>query len=108
MTVEFEHSLGSEIRSIAGEYGLDQEARLEYQGRDILYLLGHAVFDTTCCGTGGCRFAQVVGYLTKYRTRQNSQGFWISEVEPISDQETRDEITRLLEKKDFVQQVQFS
>ena len=108
MTVEFEHDLGLEIRSIAGEYQLDQEERLEYRGREVLYVLGHAVFDTTCCGTGGCRFALVPGYLINYQARRNDRGAWISEVEPISDQETREEITRLLEKKDFVQQVQFS
>jgi hypothetical protein len=106
--MEYLHDLGSEIRSIAGEYRLDQEGRLEYRGREVLYVLGHAVFDTTCCGTGGCRFALVPGYLTTYRARQNDRGVWISEVDPISDQEARDEISGLLKQKDFVQQVQFS
>jgi hypothetical protein len=104
---DYTHELNEEIRSISGGYELVEEGILEMQGKEVLYVVGNAVIDSSCCGVGGCRYALVPGYVRKFKTRQNEQGLWVSEVEPIVDRATRQEITQLLKEKEIVQQVQF-
>ena len=46
--------LNQEVTAIGGHYLLVKEVRLPFEGREVLYLVGHAAFDTICCGPGGC------------------------------------------------------
>jgi len=105
---EYTHELNKEIRSISGGYELEMEGKLEIHGKEVLYVVGNAIVDSSCCGVWGCRYALVPGYVRQFKTRQDKQGFWISEVEPIIDRATRQEIIRVLKEKEIVQQVQFS
>jgi len=107
MTKEYTHELGREVRSISGGYEMEMEGKLEIHGKEVLYVVGNAVVDSSCCGGGGCRYALVPGYVRQFKTRQDEQGLWISEVEPIIDRATRQEITRVLKEKEVVQQIQF-
>lgn len=104
---EYTHELNREIRSISGGYELEREGKFEIHGKEVLYVVGNAIMDSSCCGVWGCRYALVPGYVKKFKTRQDEQGLWISEVEPVIDGATRQKITRLLEEKELVQQVQF-
>ena len=108
MIREYKHELNREVRSISGWYEFEKEGNLQIDGREVLYVVGNAVVDSSCCGVGGCRYALVPGYVRQFKTRQDEQGLWISEVEPIIDRVTRQEITRVLKEKEIVQQVQFS
>ena len=108
MIREYTHELNREVRSISGGYEFEREGNLQIDGREVLYVVGNAVVDSSCCGVGGCRYALVPGYVRQFKTRQDEQGLWISEVEPIIDRATRQEITRVLKEKEIVQQVQFS
>ncbi|MBL7224738.1 MAG: hypothetical protein ISS59_01275 [Desulfobacteraceae bacterium] len=105
---EYKHELNREVRSISGGYELEREGKFEIHGREVLFVVGNAVVDSSCCGVWGCRYALVPGYVKKFKTRQDDHGLWISEVEPIIDKATRQEIIRLLKEKEIVQQVQFS
>ncbi len=107
MIREYKHELNKEVRSISGGYELEMEGKLEINGQEVLYIVGNAIVDSSCCGVGGCRYALVPGYVRQFKTRQDEQGLWISEVEPIIDMATRQEITRVLKEKEIVQQVQF-
>ncbi|MFH1138055.1 MAG: hypothetical protein V1816_18445 [Pseudomonadota bacterium] len=104
---EYIHQTGEEIRAIGGGYQLQGEALLEFGGRQVLYVLGFGVFDTTCCGTGGCRYALTPGFVVEYKTSLSPEGFPVSQVEPITDPELRRQITRDILEKEVVQQVQF-
>ena len=108
MIREYTHELNREVRSISGGYELEKEEKFEIHGKEVLYVVGNAIVDSSCCGVGGCRYALVPGYVRQFKTRQDEQGLWISEVEPIIDRATRQEITRVLKEKEIVQQVQFS
>ncbi len=108
MIREYTHELNREVRSISGGYEFEKEGNLQIDGREVLYVVGNAIVDSSCCGVGGCRYALVPGYVRQFKTRQDEQGLWISEVEPIIDIATRQEITRVLKEKEIVQQVQFS
>ncbi len=108
MIREYTHELNREVRSISGWYELEREEKFDVHGKEVLYVVGNAVVDASCCGTGGCRYALVPGYVKKFKTRQDDKGLWISEVEPVIDKATRQEITRILKEKEIIQQVQFS
>ncbi len=96
---EYVHvEVGEEVRSIAGYYKVLEEGVLEYGGREVLYLMKTAVVETSCCGPGGMGFISVPGYLTAPRVRRDEQGSWISEVERVTDEAERKEITGILKE----------
>ena len=105
---EYVHEpLNQEITAIGGHYTLVSEVLLPFGGKEILYLIGHAAFDTTCCGTGGCSYALVHGYVKTWKKKKNEASLPVSEVEPIRDPSVQKQIRRLIEKKEMVQQVIF-
>ena len=108
MTREHTHELHQPVRSIAGEYLWEKEVTLEVHGRPVLCVVGNAWTYASCCGTAGCRFAYVPGFVVALCVRQNELGLWISEVEPILDEQTQGRIRRVLEETEMVQQVRFA
>ena len=107
MTEYIHQELNQEINAIGGEYILVKEVRLPFEGRETLYIVGHAVFDSTCCGVSGCAFALVPGFILQWRGKQNTEGLYISEVEPIRSETTQIHIRALILEKEFAHQVQF-
>ncbi len=108
MSREYIHEeLGREIESIAGHYMMEQEVRTSFKGRELFYVLGYGIIDSSCCGEGGCRYALVPGYILEWKTASDEAGRKISEVEPVSDNESRREIEKLIRDKESVQQVNF-
>lgn len=64
MVYEYIHDkLDEEIDALAGHFVFEKEVRLPYQGKEVLYLVGYAVIDKSCCGPGGCGYALVPGYI---------------------------------------------
>lgn len=108
MIREYIHEkMNQEIETISGHYMFYKEVRLPFNNREILYIVGSAVVDKSCCGPGGCGFALVPGYIVSWESRIDNQGRYVSEVEPISDQSTQKEVNQLIEKTEIVTQVQF-
>lgn len=99
---EFAHpALGEEVEAIGGRYTLQKEEALDFRGRTVLYLIGVGVFDSTCCGAGGCGYAVVPGYLV----RRISSG--MSEVAPITEEAERKEIELAIKARENISQVNF-
>jgi hypothetical protein len=85
MSREYVHPpLHREVESIAGSYILVREERLAVGGREVLYLLGYGVFDSTCCGVGGCAYALVPGFVVAWHAGEH-EGRPVSLVEPIEE-----------------------
>jgi hypothetical protein len=101
------HELNQEITAIGGHYVLVKEARLPFHGREVLYLVGHAAFDSTCCGAGGCAYALVPGFLLAWKSRTNEEGLAVSHVEPIRGTGVQQQVRRLIRDTEIVQQVSF-
>jgi hypothetical protein len=99
---------GTEVRCIGGHYTIIEEGRLNHRGRTLLYWVGVAVVDSSCCGTGGCRFVHVPGYVTAWRNRIRPDGIAVSAVEPIADRKDRKIIKALLDRQFPHSQVSFS
>jgi hypothetical protein len=99
--------LGQEITAIGGHYVFNNEHRLSVDGRDVLYLVGYAVVDTSCCGVGGCAYALVPGYVLAWKYKRNETSEPISQIEPVRDIDDQVAIRELIQKKEVVQQVTF-
>ena len=99
--------LNQENTAIGGHYVLIKEARLPFQGREVLYLVGHAAFETTCCGVGGCAYALVPGFVLDWRGGTNEDGCVVSQVEPIRAEIVQSHVRCLIEKRETVHQVIF-
>jgi hypothetical protein len=105
---EYVHQeLNQDVAAISGHYLLAKEVRLPFHGREILYLVGYALFDTTCCGVGGCAYALVPGFILDWKSKTNEDGLAVSQVEPVRDLVVREKVRRLIEKKEMVHQVSF-
>ena len=99
--------LKQEITAIGGEYILDKEVHLPFQEHELLYFLGRAVFDSTCCGISGCAYALVPGFILEWQSKKNGLGLPVSLVEPIHSQTQKSEIRRMILDEELVHQVQF-
>jgi len=99
--------LNEEIRSIAGYYLFEEEKRLYYNKREVLYIVGFGAIDNSCCGAGGCRFALIPGYVVGWKTETDEDGRSVSEVETIVDKDSRAEIFRMIQENETVGQVEF-
>lgn len=91
----------------AGSYTIEAERRVEFEGRDLLYVKAHGVFDSTCCGVGGCGYVFVPGFILSWKSTVNDEGKEVSEVEPITDDVLRQRLTEKLAELESVNQVSF-
>ena len=89
--------LGREVASPSGYYQPSEEGYLYYQGRGLLYTLGSACIEASCCGVGDWRYARVEGYVVDHAAGPGGGGGGPIEIETIEDEDERAAIHRLLE-----------
>jgi hypothetical protein len=105
---EFVHlPLNEEVRSVSGGYVLEKEVRLPFEGRELLYIVGTAVVDTACCGTGGIRYALVPGFVEHWQGSINENNRPVSQVLRVEDNAQRAEISRIIRSREPNIDVQF-
>lgn len=108
LKMEYSHPrLNEPVTAIGGHYVLVKEERLPFRGREVLYLVGYAVIDTSCCGIGGYGYALVPGFVVEWKARTDDQGRPVSRIEPIRDEAVRHEVARLIRQREPVHQVTF-
>jgi hypothetical protein len=107
--LDFVHpELGREITAIGGHYVFVKEICLPYRSREILYFVGYAVLDSTCCGVGGCAYVLVAGFITQWKYKADQRAATLSQIEPIRDELIQKEVRALIRKKEMVYQVNFN
>ena len=99
--------LNSVIESISGHYEYVNESILDTGEKKLLYYTGYSVTDRSCCGTGGCIFISIPGYVINLRHTHKTDGSCISTVEPIVDDKERTRIRHLLKGEVYHHQVIF-
>ena len=99
--------VNEDVTSIAGYYTPLKEVRLKHDNREVLYIVGQAVLEASCCGTGSWNYALVPGYIVNWRNKTNEAGLPVSDVEPISDKTARDAIRQIISEAESVPQVEF-
>lgn len=110
MKMEYVHQeLGKDVNAMAGYYTPMNELRLEHDGKEVLCITGLGVIESSCCGTGGCAYAIVPGYIVNWKFKDNEAGLPVSEVESVADKEARREISAILQERECVgnQNVEF-
>jgi hypothetical protein len=98
---------GTEVRFIAGHYTIVEEERLAYCGRDILYVVGIAAVGSACCGTQGCRFVNIPGYIVAWKSRISESAMPVSIVEPIESETEQSGIREMLDRRFPYSQILF-
>jgi hypothetical protein len=98
---------GEEVRAIGGAYYLEKELRLDHRGCEVLVVVGTGVIDSSCCGTGGCRYAFVPGFLRGWHDQTGEDDLPASTVEPIRDKADRSEIEKKVREREIVQSIEF-
>jgi len=98
---------GTKVRFIAGYYTIVEEQRLTSCGREVLYVVGIAAVESTCCGTQGCRFVNIPGYVVAWKTRLSESGMPVSFVEPIEGEAEQFEIREILDRRFPYSQILF-
>ena len=92
---------------IAGYYTPEKEERLQYNGREVLYVTGRAVIESSCCGTGNWVYALVPGFIINWQNETSERGLPVSEVEPILDEEIRKNIRKTIQANEGAYPVGF-
>jgi len=62
------------ITAIGGSYYYTDELLAVFEDDDLLYYVGVMVIDTSCCGTGGCAYAMVAGFVREWQCGTDDQG----------------------------------
>jgi hypothetical protein len=109
MNTKYTHpELGKEIEAgMSGYYGPQREVRLKRDGREVLYVIGHAVIESSCCGGGSWIYAAVPGYVINWKNSMSETGRPVSEVEPILDEEARESIRQIIKTDEAATQIEF-
>ncbi|MCP4750211.1 MAG: hypothetical protein GY866_04925 [Proteobacteria bacterium] len=107
-TSDYVHDdLNQEFTAIGGHYVVTDEVRLAFGGREVLYVKGYAAFDTTCCGSGGCGFALVHGFVDGWKGSVNEKGLFVTRVELVREASVQKELRTLIDARETVNQVNF-
>ncbi len=108
MTVKYTHlELNENVNCIAGYYTPQKEVRLKHNDREVLYVVGRAVIESSCCGVGNWGYALVPGYIVNWQSERNNAGLPVSEVEPVSDEVARDSIRKVIKETEGISQTEF-
>ena len=75
---DFAHpQLGREVTAIGGHYVFGKEIRMPFYSREILYFVGYAVLDSTCCGVGGVAYVLVAGFIKQWKYKKNQDNVFV-------------------------------
>jgi hypothetical protein len=107
MSIYTHLELNKDVPAPAGYYTPQKEVRLKYNGREVLYVLSHAMIDASCCGKTDYCQALVPGYVVRWQADKNKEGLPVSEVEPIADERTRDGIRKIIRDAEHITQTEF-
>ncbi len=106
--LEYTHlPINKDVTCIAGYYTPLKEVRLKYHDKEVLYVIGQAVIESSCCGVGSWGYAVVPGYIINWQKQTNEGGLPVSEVEPISDKIAQESIRRIIKEAESISQVEF-
>ena len=60
-TFDYRHDPGLSQEFVNGSYELGEVRHIDVDGHDIIYRVGSALLDNSCCGNYGCGYGLVIG-----------------------------------------------
>ena len=94
--------LGVEVQAPWGYYQPLEEGSFDHAGRQVLYTLGSACVEASCCGRGSWSYARVEGYLKDGDTIRSADGEAVNraiEIELVEGPDQRVSIAKSLREK---------
>jgi hypothetical protein len=92
----------------SGTYVFIEEGRLTCLGKEVLFFIGLAEVQASCCGRGGGGFIKIPGFLQSWKFESAEDGRPVSGIERISDEGCRNEIRSVLrERFPAITQIEF-
>ena len=108
MILKYTHQeMDKEVSFPAGYYAPRKEVRLKHDNREVLYIVGNAVVEASCCGTANWTYALVPGYIVNWHGEKNENNLFVTGVEPINDEAARDEIKKIIRETEGVAAIEF-
>jgi hypothetical protein len=108
MNIKYTHlELNEDISCVAGFYTPQKEVRLKHDDREVLYVTGRAVIESSCCGVGNWGYALVPGYIVSWQNERNDADLPVSEVESISNEAVRSSIRKIIKEAENITQIEF-
>ena len=107
MIQQYIHQSVSETESIDDWEEMVREKKIEFSDKELLYVIGSYAAASTGCNCGSPFYISVPGYISSWKSSKDDKGRWITEVEPITDERSKDEIWELLYHKEGIVDVQF-
>ncbi|MGC9325101.1 MAG: hypothetical protein ACP5G0_10195 [Desulfomonilia bacterium] len=105
--MEFIHPvLNEEVNAIGGHYMITRLDRIPHPKGEILYFVGHAVTESSCCGLSGCGYGIVAGHVISFQSGYTADERIISVVDPV-EETFYEEIAKKIAYRDGVTQVHF-
>jgi hypothetical protein len=90
---------GTEVQAVWGYYQPMEAAVLEFAGKLLLYTLGSACIEASCCGKGSWNYVRVEGYVAKGGPEWTLGGSEPVEIDTIEDTQEQAAIAKLLAEK---------
>jgi len=112
-TMKYTHlPLGKDVETFAGYYTPEQEVRLEFVGRQVLYVTGHVVVESACAIGGNCTaqnfwYATVIGYIIGWQSETRKDGLPVTAIELIRNADAQHSIREIILKNESVARVDF-
>ena len=103
-TFEFNHQLPKTTELVNGSYTLTALKSLTLEGTNLLYCLGEATLDNSCCGLTNSSYALVLGELIETRTTSSGP---VSTMKPIRDSVMERKIRTAIQKVEQLETVNF-
>lgn len=88
--------LGREVAAPAGHYTPLEEHFVNHRGGLVLYVLGRACVESSCCGVGDWEYVRVEGRVERNGLSSYGKAKQELEVGTIDSEDERKEIVRLL------------
>jgi hypothetical protein len=94
--------LNKDVPTPSGYYAPQKEVKLNYEGREVLYTVSEAVIESSCCGAGDYCSAQVPGFILGWRVEKSDTGLPVSLIDPITDENTRRAISKIIRNNENI------
>ncbi len=106
--VNYTHlELNKDIEALAGYYTPLKEVKMQYNDRELLYVVGQVVVDSSCCGFSNTGYVIVPGFIINWKSQHNQNGLPVSEVEPVLDKAEQIKIRKVIKDSEYIPQIEF-
>ncbi len=107
ITFEYEQRMPQRVEYVNGVYELHCLKQLRVQEQEVLYCLGEAELDNSCCGLIGVSYALVIGEIVTQAMRKTPDGNAVSLIRQIQDAQSECKIRAALLERENISDVNF-